>query len=60
MKVGGGGYSETQTDEDFYTIIGSNLQISLEATITEITADVLEAKNGPGSRSTQQLRRRRT
>ena len=40
-------YSKTQTDEDAYTNIYSNLQISLETTITEIIADELEAKNVP-------------
>lgn len=41
------GHLETQNDEDAYMNIDSNLQTSPEATITEIIADVLEAKNGP-------------
>ena len=41
------GQLETQTDEVAYTNIDSNLQTSPEPTITEIIADVLEAKNGP-------------
>ena len=47
VKVGSGWFSETHTDEYAYTNIDSNLQTSLEATITKTIADVLEVKNQP-------------
>ena len=47
VEEGSGWCSETQTDEDVYKNVENNLQISLEATIIEIIADVLRVKNRP-------------